>query len=120
MGAFSAQCPNMIGAYTAGKDLYAQVAAVAFDSTYEDCLEFYQEGRKIIYEGEEVVCGNDKESIIDVNDNIISLPYYKLIMTPNDFTPICDLNIGDCITAEDGNYTIKNKIVEGETVTLHL
>lgn len=31
----------MLQAYKDGKDLYAQIAALAFDKPYEDCLEFY-------------------------------------------------------------------------------
>lgn len=67
-GDFSAQEPritahisqdeSMLKAYNEGKDLYSVIAAMSFDRKYEDCLEFYPEGTKIIYEGEEVVCGN--------------------------------------------------------------
>lgn len=32
---------KMLQAYKEGKDLYAQIAALAFDKSYEDCLEFY-------------------------------------------------------------------------------
>ena len=49
---------RMIQAYKEGKDLYAVIASAAFNKPYEDCLEFYPEGTKIIYEGKEVVCGN--------------------------------------------------------------
>lgn len=49
---------RMIQAYKEGKDLYAVIASAAFNKPYEDCLEFYPEGTKIIYEGNEVVCGN--------------------------------------------------------------
>lgn len=47
----------MIKAYSEGKDLYAVIASMSFDKPYEDCLEFYPEGTKIIYEGQEVICG---------------------------------------------------------------
>ena len=33
--------PKMLQAYKEGKDLYAQIASLAFDKPYEDCLEFY-------------------------------------------------------------------------------
>lgn len=33
--------PKMLQAYKDGKDLYAQIASLAFDKPYEDCLEFY-------------------------------------------------------------------------------
>lgn len=48
---------NMINAYLEGKDLYSVIASMSFDRKYEDCLEFYPEGTKIIYEGQEVICG---------------------------------------------------------------
>lgn len=40
--------PKMLQAYKDGKDLYAQIAALAFDKPYEDCLEFYldENGKK--------------------------------------------------------------------------
>ena len=51
------QDENMAKAYADGKDLYATIAAQAFDRKYEDCLEFYPEGTVIKEKGKEVVCG---------------------------------------------------------------
>ena len=65
MGAFSSQDPSMIDAYVQNKDLYAQIASVAFDSTYDNCLEFYPEGTKIIYEGKEVICGKKTHTNVE-------------------------------------------------------
>ena len=36
--------PEMIKAYQEGKDLYASIAALAFGTTYENCLEFRPDG----------------------------------------------------------------------------
>lgn len=36
--------PSMIQAYKEGKDLYASIAALAFGTTYENCLEFRPDG----------------------------------------------------------------------------
>lgn len=33
--------PGMIKAYQEGKDLYSEIAAISFNRSYEDCLEFY-------------------------------------------------------------------------------
>ena len=33
--------PEMIRAYQEGRDLYASIASIAFNKSYEDCLEFY-------------------------------------------------------------------------------
>lgn len=33
--------PKMLNAYKQGKDLYAEIASLAFNKSYEDCLEFY-------------------------------------------------------------------------------
>lgn len=35
------QDPAMLKAYKDGKDLYAEIASLAFNKPYEDCLEFY-------------------------------------------------------------------------------
>lgn len=39
---------KMLEAYQQGKDLYAQIASLAFNKSYEDCLEFYldENGKK--------------------------------------------------------------------------
>lgn len=36
--------PKMIKAYQEGKDLYAEIAALSFNTTYENCLEFRADG----------------------------------------------------------------------------
>ena len=36
--------PKMIDAYKHGKDLYAEIAALSFNTTYENCLEFRPDG----------------------------------------------------------------------------
>lgn len=56
--AFYSQDENMLNAYREGKDLYAVIAAESFDNRYEDNLEYYPEGTKIIFEGKEVICGH--------------------------------------------------------------
>lgn len=38
------QDPMMIDAYMHGKDLYAQIAALSFNTTYDNCLEFRPDG----------------------------------------------------------------------------
>ena len=38
------QDPKMIQAYKEGKDLYAEIAALSFNTTYENCLEFRPDG----------------------------------------------------------------------------
>lgn len=47
----------MLKSYADNKDLYAQIASLSFHKSYEDCLEFYPEGTKIVVNGKEVVCG---------------------------------------------------------------
>ena len=44
---------GMLQAYRQGKDLYAQIAAVAFNKPYEECLEFYPGTDKTNKEGKE-------------------------------------------------------------------
>jgi len=38
--------PKMIKAYQEGKDLYAEIAALSFNTTYDNCLEFRPDGTK--------------------------------------------------------------------------
>ena len=42
------QDEKMLNAYKQGKDLYAEIASLAFGVPYEDCLEFYldENGKK--------------------------------------------------------------------------
>ena len=56
--AYYSQDDNMLNAYKEGKDLYAVIAQSMYDNKYEDNLEFYPEGTKIVFEGKEVVCGH--------------------------------------------------------------
>ena len=65
MGAFAAQDMNMINAYSSGQDLYSLIASAAFDMPYEECLEFYPEGTKIMFEGQEVICGKKTHTNLD-------------------------------------------------------
>ena len=39
--AFVSQDPNMIKAFKEGKDIYATIASIAFNTSYENCLEFH-------------------------------------------------------------------------------
>lgn len=54
--------PEMISAYCEGKDLYALMASKIYRTTYENCLEFYPEGTKIIIDGKEVICGKKEHT----------------------------------------------------------
>lgn len=56
--AWISQDKEMIKAYDEDRDLYSVIASIMYNNKYEDNLEFYPEGTKILYEGEEVVCGN--------------------------------------------------------------
>jgi len=55
--AFYSKDENMRNAYLEGKDLYSFIASLMFDNAYEDNLEFYPEGTKIMFDGKEITCG---------------------------------------------------------------
>lgn len=67
-GDFSAQEPRltahyaqddaMLKAYEEDKDLYAVIAQSMYNNRYEDNLEFYTAGTKLIIEGNEIICGH--------------------------------------------------------------
>lgn len=52
----------MINAYREGKDLYALMASKIYRTTYENCLEFYPEGTKIVVDGKEIICGHKEHT----------------------------------------------------------
>lgn len=52
---------NLQQAYIDGKDLYAWGASMIFKVPYEECLEFYPEGTKIVKDGKEIICGKKTE-----------------------------------------------------------
>ena len=56
--AFMSQDPAMIKAYSEGQDLYSVIASMSFNRPYEDCLEFYPEGTKVMVDGKEVIAGH--------------------------------------------------------------
>ena len=58
MTAYASQDPDMIKAYTEGKDLYSVIATTVYKNKYEDNLEYYPEGTEIIFEGNKVIAGN--------------------------------------------------------------
>ena len=52
------KCPTMLQAYRDNKDLYSVIAQSMYNNKYEDNLEFYPQGTKIIIDGHEHICGN--------------------------------------------------------------
>ncbi len=54
-----AQDEAMLKAYEEDKDLYSVIAQSMYNNRYEDNLEFYPEGTKIILDGQVVICGNE-------------------------------------------------------------
>lgn len=82
---------KMLQAYKEGKDLYAQIASLAFDKPYENCLEFYldengkktdktnKEGKERRTQAKSILLGRPK-SYAPYYSNIISKlcePYYS-------------------------------------------
>lgn len=98
--------PDMIKAYRAGQDLYSLIASKIYNNKYEDNLEFYPEGTKIMLEGKEHVCGNEKEYIEESLDNTFNILNYRLVETTNGFITASNLNIGDILITDEGNKKI--------------
>lgn len=53
---------EMLDAYRQDKDLYALMASKVYNKPYEECLEFYPEGTKIVVDGKEIVCGKKEHT----------------------------------------------------------
>lgn len=47
MTAFMSQDEGLLKAAREGRDVYSSIAAIAFNTTYEDCSEFFPEGTPI-------------------------------------------------------------------------
>lgn len=108
--------PDMIKAYCDGKDLYSLIASKIYNNKYEDNLEFYPEGTKIMYEGKEVICGKkthtNKSGKVRRQDSksvLIGLIYGR------GASSICDqinetraAKGGDPITKEDAQRLVDN------------
>lgn len=56
--AFYSKDPKLRKAFEDGLEIYATVASMAFNRPYEDCLEFYPEGKEIVVDGKRVICGH--------------------------------------------------------------
>ena len=56
--AFYSHDEKLRKAFADGLEIYSTVASMAFDVPYEDCLEFYPEGKEIVVDGKRVVCGH--------------------------------------------------------------
>lgn len=99
--------PDMTAAYKAGQDLYSLIASKVYNNKYEDNLEFYPEGTKIIFEGKEVICGNEKTYIEEDNNREFSIPYFRLVETTRGFISAYDLTTNDILITDEGKFNIK-------------
>lgn len=116
---FTSKDVQMKQAYLDGKDLYSLIASMAYKLSYEDCLEFYPEGTKIELEGKEIICGSDKENLLEYNDELqgFRVPYYYTYQDSNDNSITFDniaigtsLELGEFDTESD-DFVIKDNIV---------
>lgn len=104
---YTSKDAQMKQAYAEGKDLYSLIASMAYSIPYEDCLEFYPEGTVLSIEGQDIVCGNDKERIIDYDTlkELFSIPYYYLVPTTNGVKTASDLQVGDALKLTGYEYS---------------
>ena len=56
--AFYSKDPKLRKAFEDGLEIYSTVASMAFNKPYEDCLEFYPEGKEIVVDGKRVIGGH--------------------------------------------------------------
>lgn len=105
-----------------GQDLYSLIASKAYNNKYEDNLEFYPEGTKIIFDGKEVICGNGKVSKTPLieKDNYFSIPSHYEVETSNGYKPATSLNINESIITDKGIFNIKNIILDGAKINLFI
>lgn len=99
-----------------GQDLYSLIASKAYNNKYEDNLEFYPKGTKIMFEGKEVVCGykeyTNKAGKVRRQDSkslLIGLIYGRGVSSICD--QICESRLkkgGQPITKEETQALINN------------
>lgn len=120
MAAHASNDPDMIGAYAEGKDLYSIVACAMFNNKYEDNLEFYPEGTKINFEGQEIIAGNDNIYIEDIENNTFTILNFRLVETILGMVAAESLKLGDILITDEGNKKIKNIQKDNNLITIEL
>lgn len=65
LAAFLSQDKTLLDAYAHNKDAYAIIASQVFNVPYEDCLEFYEEGKELEIDGKKVIAGNKTHLNVD-------------------------------------------------------
>lgn len=120
---FTSKDAQMRQAYLDGKDLYSLIASMAYKLSYEDCLEFYPEGTKIELEGKEIVCGNDKETLLeyDTTRQGFSVPYYYIYQDSNNNNlTFEDIEIGTSLDLGEIDEDLDEFIVKDTVEILNL
>lgn len=65
LAAFLSQDKTLLDAYAHNKDAYAIIASQVFNVPYEECLEFYPEGKELEIDGKKVIAGNKTHLNVD-------------------------------------------------------
>lgn len=65
LAAFLSQDKTLLDAYAHNKDAYAIIASQVFNVPYEECLEFYSEGKELEIDGKKVIAGNKTHLNVD-------------------------------------------------------
>lgn len=112
--------PVMIQAYKDGKDLYALIGSMVYKTTYENCLEHYVEGTKIMFEGKEVVCGNEKTTTVKDSNREFTIKEFMLVDSPSGFVEATRLNKSDKIVTDEGIFEIKNITTNNGMTTIRI
>lgn len=119
-GVNSSRDDIMVQAYNEGKDLYAVVGSQAYKCSYEDCLESYPEGTKVMFEGREVIAGNEKEYIEEPINNIFTIPYFRLVNTIKGFIKADQLTKEDILLTDEGEVNIKDISIKDNKVYIRI
>lgn len=102
LAAFLSQDKTLLDAYAHNQDAYAIIASQIFNVPYEECLEFYEEGKELEIDGKKVIAGNGDIREYNAIANTIEIKYYELLDTPNGFIAADQLAVGDILKAVDG------------------
>ena len=97
--------PNMRQAYLEGKDLYCVIASNIYNNEYWQNLENFPEGYVLELDGKKTVAGNDKSYKKQVSDKL-EVPYFYLVPTTSGTKTAAEIQAGDSIVADEGNFVV--------------
>ena len=110
--------PAMRAAYLEGKDLYCVIASNIYNNEYWQNLENFPEGYVLELDGKKTVAGNDKSYKKQVSDKL-EVPYYYLVPTASGTKVAAEIQAGDSIMADEGEFVVAAVETLNDMITIY-